>query len=156
LVRFVLEKEEFDMATSIFDVTLTLPGVSAPDVTTRVLKYTLNGGSEVVMDLGPGETEYVISDVPQGTTISGSLVDTDESGNQSAPSEFTLLVSDNVAPPQPGQVGLSLGSERFLPTEPVAPETPVVPEVPEAPVVPEVPETPEEPTESTESTELTE
>lgn len=113
LVKLALKKESFNMATSIFDVTLVLPGVSAPDVTKRVLQYSLDGGSAVTVDLATEGVEYVINDVPQDTTIYGSLVDVDESGNQSAPSEFTLVVSDTQAPPQPGQVGLVLGEEKF-------------------------------------------
>lgn len=129
LVKLKLEKERFDMATSVFDVTLVLPGASAPDVTKRVLQYSLGGASTVTLELGAGASEYALASVPQDTSIVGSLVDVDESGNQSQPSEFSLVVSDTQAPPQPGQVGLVLGGEKFVDDAPVAP---VVDEAPAA------------------------
>lgn len=84
---------------------LTLPPAGAPDVVRRVVTQTVNGGEPTEFDATDGmEVRYNDND-----QVVLTLRDIDDAGNESAPSEpFAFTATDAIAPPQPGQVGLTL------------------------------------------------
>lgn len=113
---------------------LALPAKSAPDVVARELTVALAGNEPVVYTL---DADAVATDELVGfdnDAVVGSLVDIDDAGNRSAPSEFSFVLTDTIPPPVPGAVGLVVTDEVADP-EP-EPEVPVEP-------TPETPETPE-------------
>lgn len=107
LVRWKVIKEGENMLIGKF----VLPAPGAADVVKRVLTVAVNGG-EPVEDSYAGDAlesnEYSFED---GAEVTGSLVDIDDAGNASQPSEFSVTVTDTIAPPQPGVVGFSVARE---------------------------------------------
>ena len=96
-----------------FKVALPPPG--APDVVSRNLSLTI-GDEETMMVTLPGSAleseEYIRA---EGTVITGSLSDVDDAGNVSPARDFSLTLVDTIAPPMPGEVGLTVTEE--LPDE---------------------------------------
>lgn len=85
---------------------LILPPPGAPDVVKRTLKSTVNGVEQPDVDIVSDPFEVTFAD---NDSVTLSIVDTDDAGNVSPPSEpFAFTATDTIAPPQPGQVGVSL------------------------------------------------
>lgn len=116
---FIVIYEERKMGMLVFK--LVLPVVAAMDVVKRHLQVQLGTGAEPqVFELDKNVTETEEFRAPQGTVVTGSLIDEDDAGNRSEPSTFEFTLEDTIAPPQPGQVGLVVTNEE--PDEPPAPE----------------------------------
>jgi hypothetical protein len=90
---------------------LLLPAPGASDVVTRKLTVAIGAAEPVTVDL-PGDAlesaEYSGGD---NETVSGSLVDVDDAGNQSEAREFSFVLVDTLPPPQPGEIGLVVTGE---------------------------------------------
>lgn len=107
---------------------IVLPPPGAPDVTARVLKVETPTNSDTfvmsVTELPPS----ILCE--QGDTVTITLSDVDDADNISAPSTFSFIATDTIAPPAPGQVGVRLVEELFPPVE--EEDTPIVdPSVPD-------------------------
>lgn len=90
---------------------LALPEKSAPDVVSRELTVSIAGGEPLVYTLAGDATqseEFVGSDNDQ---VTGTLVDVDDAGNKSQPSDFLFALVDTIPPPTPGTVGLVVTGE---------------------------------------------
>jgi len=98
-------KRQIDM--SQFGITFSLPEASAADVTTQEL--TVTWGSEAATtttyDATATTTDEYIGELP--ATIATSLVNIDAAGNRSTPAEQSFSEVDDVAPPEPGLVGIA-------------------------------------------------
>jgi hypothetical protein len=117
--KITAQKWENNMSTLVFDV--SLPPKAAPDVAKRLLTVVINGSTEV-LELLPDASVYTGLQGPQDASVSLSLVDLDDAGNSSPPSELAFVLLDTVPPPQPGMLGVSVTAEIF--DEPPAEEPP--------------------------------
>jgi hypothetical protein len=89
---------------------LTLPERSAKDVVARELTVSVDG-VETVESLNGDSVESQVYSGLDNAAVAGRLVDIDDAGNRSEPSEFTFVLVDTIAPPAPGQVGLKVTAE---------------------------------------------
>lgn len=89
---------------------LTLPERSAKDVVARELTVSVDG-VETVESLNGDSLESQVYSGLDNVAVAGRLVDIDDAGNRSEPSEFTFVLVDTIAPPAPGQVGLKVTAE---------------------------------------------
>ena len=89
---------------------LTLPERSAKDVVARELTVSVDG-VETVESLNGDSLESQVYSGLDNAAVAGRLVDIDDAGNRSDPSEFTFVLVDTIAPPAPGQVGLKVTAE---------------------------------------------
>jgi hypothetical protein len=89
---------------------LTLPERSAKDVVARELTVSVDG-VETVESLNGDSVESQVYSGLDNAAVAGRLVDIDDAGNRSDPSEFTFVLVDTIAPPAPGQVGLKVTAE---------------------------------------------
>src|SRR5262245_52350620 len=101
------QKEELTM--SQFGIKFGLPAPGASDVAQRELTVTVNGGDPPLVRTYPGATlttdEWVLT---SGDEVSVTLVDIDGHSNRSQPSAaYNFEVTDSVAPPARGQVGVT-------------------------------------------------
>lgn len=90
---------------------LVLPEKGVSDVVKRHLSVAVGGGEPMVVELG---ADVVASDVLEGVDndiVTGSLVDEDDAGNKSEAREFSFVLVDDIAPPQPGELGIKVLSE---------------------------------------------
>jgi hypothetical protein len=93
---------------------LVLPTPGAADVVSREISLSINGGEPTTQTLAGDATESAEFDGQQGDIVTGSLVDIDDATptpNRSEPSVFELELTDTIAPPQPGEVGVRMVSE---------------------------------------------
>lgn len=114
------------MNVILFDV--TLPPASAPDVVRRELTVEING-VPVVNELPADTLSMAGLQGPQGALVRLSLVDIDDAGNRSPESVLEATLLDTFAPPQPGQMGVTVTGEMVL-ADPVEPEPVPAPEEP--------------------------
>ena len=89
---------------------LTLQERSAKDVVARELTVSVDG-VETVESLNGDSLESQVYSGLDNAAVAGRLVDIDDAGNRSEPSEFTFVLVDTIAPPAPGQVGLKVTAE---------------------------------------------
>ena len=92
---------------------LVLPAPGASDVAGRELVFAVNGDEPVTQTL-PGSAEKSDEfDAIESDIVAGTLVDIDDAtpANRSEPRFFELVLSDTIAPPQPGEVGAVMVSE---------------------------------------------
>jgi hypothetical protein len=101
-----LTKEENDML--FFEFELPAPGAS--DVVTRKLTVKVGSADASTVDLAVGAASPEFSGA-DNDVVEGSLVDVDDAGNSSEPSNFSFVLTDTIAPPLPGQVGLKVTRE---------------------------------------------
>lgn len=99
-------KEENGMLNFVLD----LPVSSAADVVARELTVVVDGVVSAETLAGDAVVSAEYSGV-DNAVVSGSLVDVDDAGNRSEPSEFNYVLVDNIAPPAPGAVGMRVTAE---------------------------------------------
>lgn len=99
-------------ANGMLTFILNLPEKSAADVVSRELSVSVAGAEAEVLSVAADATSSQEFTAEQGATVSGSLVDIDDAGNRSQPREFSFVLADTIAPPQPGDVGLEVTSEQ--------------------------------------------
>lgn len=107
LVLLKIVSEEGNMLTFV----LTLPAPGAADVVSRELVVSVNGGEAQTLSLDGAATESSELSGEQDNSVTGTLVDIDDAGNRSEPREFSFVLVDNLAPPQPGELGLRVTAE---------------------------------------------
>lgn len=88
--------------------TLALPPLFAGDATTkRELTLIVDGGTPIEKDVVPVDSTSAAVVVAQGAAVHLELRDTDDSGNEGAPSILEFVAVDTVAPPAPGELAVS-------------------------------------------------
>ena len=88
-----------------------LPPAGASDVTTRELSVKVGESDAVIRTLAGSDVEAGGFEGEQDTEVFLSLIDVDDKGNRSEPREQTATLFDNLAPPQPGQLGIRVTAE---------------------------------------------
>ena len=87
---------------------LALPVTGASDVVKRTLVVKVGEAEPQTIELKSSATETEELSGNDGETVVGTLVDTDDAGNDSPASEFSFVLTDTIAPPKPGEVGLNV------------------------------------------------
>jgi len=105
-VFLVVRKED-----SMLKFVLVLPEPGAVDVVTRRLLVQINGAEPLTYDLASSTLESEELSGDDNDTITGSLVDVDDSNNSSEPRDFEFILTDTIAPPLPGELGLRVTEE---------------------------------------------
>lgn len=90
---------------------LLLPPPGAKDVVERKLSVSVNGSPTINVSYPGSATESEVIACPDDAEVNGTLVDIDDRGNQSPASEFSFVVTDTIAPPKPGEIGLQVVAE---------------------------------------------
>jgi hypothetical protein len=85
---------------------------SAADVVSRELSVVVNGVaiSEPVSFSGDA-TDFGEIRIEQGSEVTMTLVDIDDAKNRSEPAVLAFVAADTIAPPQPGEFGVTLARE---------------------------------------------
>lgn len=109
LLRISITGEDPMADKILFQV--VLPPKSAPDVVRRELTVNFADGSQDVIELAADATSSDTLKGDQDSEISVALVDIDDAGNRSEPSLAAFELLDTVAPPAPGELGLSIVGE---------------------------------------------
>lgn len=104
-ITLKIEGEEMD------NLRVEVDSTADPDTETRVVTVDRKDGSPVET-IGP----YPIATpqsflVPQNSTVTITVQDTDDSGNVSPVTSQDIMVTDTVAPAAPGQIGLAVKGE---------------------------------------------
>jgi hypothetical protein len=99
-----------DVQTLIFDV--TLPPPAAPDVVTRKVTVEINGESSTLTLDAEATTVTGLKGL-QDAVVTVTLVDVDDAGLESPPSTKTVTLVDTIAPPAPGELGITVSGEEF-------------------------------------------
>lgn len=110
ILRLAVYSEESDMLK--FKLT-PIPAPGAPDVVRRELTVTVADGAPTLIELAPDQTEAT-SDTFVGNDndrVLTSLVDIDDAGNRSPAREQEFTLTDTIAPPEPGAIGLEVTEE---------------------------------------------
>jgi hypothetical protein len=108
-VLFIIAGED-PMADKIL-FRVVLPEPSAADVTTRELTVDIDGVTQV-LTLCVNDTNPLEFSGAQGAQVCVSLVDIDDAGNRSAAaSMMPQQLTDNFAPPAPGDLGFEIIGE---------------------------------------------
>lgn len=98
-------------SVSMLRFKLVLPAPGASDVASRELSIKIGEG-EPTGDILPGTAlesgEFTGQD---GEGVSGELTDIDDAGNRSPARAYAFFLSDTLAPPQPGEIGLVVTGE---------------------------------------------
>jgi hypothetical protein len=106
-LSITLIQEDSDVL--IYQINLPQPG--ATDVVKRELTIATPDQPDSVMELAPDLLAVEGQKGPQDAKIKLTLVDIDDAGNRSEPriQEFTL--TDTIAPPEPGEIGIAVTGE---------------------------------------------
>lgn len=90
---------------------LLLPAPGASDVVARKL-VVVNGNNEPQqLDLPGDSLETLEMEGQDNDVVSGTLEDIDDADNVSPAREFSFVLTDTIAPPQPGEIGLVVTGE---------------------------------------------
>lgn len=89
---------------------LILPAISAVDVVTRKLTYKIGAAEPVELELTADEEVPELSGM-DNEVVEGSLVDIDDAGNPSEPTNYSFVLVDTIAPPAPGEIGFEVTRE---------------------------------------------
>lgn len=98
----------------IFEVNLP-PVPPLTDVVARELVVVINDQVQDVKMVSPEDTTIVGLMAPQDSTVVLELRDIDDAGNKSEPSVHMFTAIDSVAPPQPGELGVTIVGEEIGP-----------------------------------------
>jgi hypothetical protein len=101
---------KFEGGNGMLNFVLDLPVAGAADVVSRELTVVVDGVSSVETLAGDAAVSADYSGI-DNAVVTGSLVDVDDAGNRSEASEFSFVLTDTVAPPAPGAVGLRVTAE---------------------------------------------
>jgi hypothetical protein len=98
---------------SMLTFSITLPPPGANDVVSRQLTIARDDTTDepTVITLPGDATESADMTGEQGLTVLAQLIDIDDAGNQSAPSNATFVLADTIAPPAPGALGIAVKAE---------------------------------------------
>lgn len=92
-----------------FEVTLPPPG--AADVVSREFSIAIGEGEVSIITLEPTAVSAGPFEGNDNDVIKLTLVDVDDAGNRSEARSQELVLTDTLAPPQPGEMGLVVTSE---------------------------------------------
>lgn len=106
-ISFLISEKENGMLKFV----LTLPQAGAADVVARKLTVKVGEADAETFDLAGDVVESQEFECEDNAEVTGSLVDVDDAGNESAASEFSFVIVDTLAPPQPGEVGVKVTGE---------------------------------------------
>jgi hypothetical protein len=86
---------------------------SAPDVTIRELSVVINGEPSLPLTFPGDTTEFGEVKADQGAEVTMTLVDIDDATppNRSEPAVVAFVAADTIAPPKPGEFGVTLTRE---------------------------------------------
>ncbi|REJ65588.1 MAG: hypothetical protein DWQ31_16750 [Planctomycetota bacterium] len=105
------ERHEMSQDYILFDV--TLPALSEPtDVVSRELKVFVDGDEADSRTAAAGDSVVTDLEAPQDAAVRLELRDTDDAGNQSAPSTIEFVAADTIPPTQPGEMSVTVVGER--------------------------------------------
>jgi hypothetical protein len=90
---------------------LVLPPPSAADVVSVELKTRIGEADEVINQYPPSQAEVDGFSGQDGDVVLVSLVDIDDAGNRSPAREQSFSLTDTIAPPQPGEIGMVVTGE---------------------------------------------
>lgn len=85
----------------------TLPAASGPDVTSREFSFAIGDAAPTAVPLTAADLTTKFT-VPAGQTIKLALVDINDHGARSLPSELTFQSEAVVPPPTPGAISVAL------------------------------------------------
>jgi hypothetical protein len=80
------------------------------DVVSRRLAVTVNGVARDSVEFGPTATTFGEFGVTEGDTVTVTLVDIDDAGNESAPASLEFTAADTLPPATP-DLGVTLVRE---------------------------------------------
>jgi hypothetical protein len=109
LIRLTVTKENDNM----LKFNLTLPSASASDVISRLLSVKIGNNDPVTLTLAANDV-IITNDLFVGNDNDGvdvSLADVDDAGNRSVSRDQSFVLTDTIAPPQPGEIGLTITDE---------------------------------------------
>lgn len=107
-VVFLVIRKEVD---NMLKFVLVVPPPAVSDVVSRRIFLQVGSGEPVQLTLTSTDTETPLLSGEEDDTVTGSLVDVDNAGNSSDPRDFSFVLVDTIAPPQPGELGLRVDSE---------------------------------------------
>lgn len=89
---------------------LVLPQAGASDVVSREVRLSV---ADVLyeVDLAGDVVETAEFTGEDNAVVTGTLVDVDDAGNRSEAREFSFVLVDTVAPPQPGELSIKVTGE---------------------------------------------
>ena len=88
---------------------LQLPTPTVSDVVAQEVSVTINAGNPIILILTPGsEVVDAQFEGATGAEVATTLVDIDSSDNRSEPRNLVFVLTDTIAPPQPGEIGLTV------------------------------------------------
>lgn len=93
---------------------LVLPAPGASDVVNREVSVKIGENDPIQVNLPGDAVESEIFECPDETEVTGTLVDIDDASptpNRSEPRDFSFIVVDTIAPPQPGEIGIAVVNE---------------------------------------------
>jgi hypothetical protein len=92
---------------------LNLPAKSAVDVVKREVTITIGSGSPTVIELDGDALVTAELEGQENDPVVGQLVDIDDAvpANRSPAKDFSFVLVDTIAPPMPGDVGLTVTAE---------------------------------------------
>lgn len=108
-LKYQLVQEDSGMKVQIYDVTLPTPG--AADVVGREFSVKVGEGEAVITPLDGTATLVSGIKAERDAIVTLTLVDIDDAGNRSEARVLTFTSADTIAPPQPGEMSVSLVGE---------------------------------------------
>ena len=92
---------------------LLLPVAGAADVTARTLSLQIGANEPQTVVLAGDAVETGEFTGNDGDSVVGNLIDSDDAtpSNQSPPRDFSFVLVDTIAPPQPGDLGILITGE---------------------------------------------
>lgn len=90
---------------------LVLPPAGAADVASRQVTVTIGTGDPQTINLAGTDLSTPELSGSDNDAVVGTLVDTDDAGNASPAREFSFVLVDTLAPPQPGELGIAITRE---------------------------------------------
>ena len=112
---YVVKIREMPHMADKLGYTLALPPKStAADVVKRTLSVKIGDAEAIETEVAAEVVQHEII-VDQDLSVHVELVDVDDAGNKSPASVLDFVAIDNIAPPQPGEMGVL--SVREIPAE---------------------------------------
>lgn len=92
-----------------FDI--VLPPATASDTTKGELAVTIGNAEPQVIETAVGQERVTGLSGEDGAPVSASFVFIDDANNRSEPSTLEAVLTDTIAPPQPGSLGIEVTGE---------------------------------------------
>lgn len=116
--------------TPQFSYTIQAPAFSDPTAVKETFYATVNGVTQPGIDMQPGDTKEVVSNVPEGATVDCWFTESDQAGNESAPGpHLTFVAKDDIPPSPPAGAPVIAAHVEVIPPTPT-PDQPTPPPTP--------------------------